>query len=81
EESELPRIHQVAKIKRTITAEHDVLKIIAVHDNQSIPGIVIPTRERVRAVLRTILKETIAIFSRISALLQKVKCWLNSPMK
>ena len=81
EESELPRIHEVPKVKWTMTAEQDVPKIIAVHDDQSKPQIVMPAGERVRAVLCTVLKETIVVFSRISALLQKAKCWLNAPMK
>ncbi len=37
--------------------------------------------ERVKTALRTILREAIAIFLRISPSLQKVKRWLNTPMK
>jgi hypothetical protein len=81
EELELPRMHEVPKIKWTITAEHDVSEIIAVHDNQSTPPIVTPARERLRVVFSTAWKEAIAVFSRISALLQQLKCWLNAPMK
>jgi DNA-binding NarL/FixJ family response regulator len=62
--------------------KHGVSQISVVHDDLSrFSGTFKLTIERVRAVLRTILSEAIAIFSRISPSLQKVKRWLNAPMK
>jgi CheY-like chemotaxis protein len=81
EESELHRMHAVPKIKWAISAEDAVPQNITFHDNRSTVQTVILAIERVRAVFRTILNEAIANFSGISALLQKVKHWLNAPMK
>jgi CheY-like chemotaxis protein len=81
EESELYRTDEAPKIKWAISAEQDVPQIIAIHDNQSTLRTVTLAIERVRAILRTILNEAIANFSGISALLQKLKHWLNAPMK
>ncbi len=81
EESELYRTDEAPKIKWAISAEEDVPQIIAIHDNQSTLRTVTLAIERVRAILRTILNEAIANFSGISALLQKLKLWLNAPMK
>jgi hypothetical protein len=54
----------------------------AVYDDLSKPsGTLKLATERVRAALRTILSEAIAMFSRISPSLQKLKRWLNTPMK
>jgi CheY-like chemotaxis protein len=81
EESELYRTDETPKIKWAISAEEDVPQIIAIHDHRSTLRTVTLAIERVRAVLRTILNEAIANFSGISALLQKLKHWLNAPMK
>lgn len=81
EKSELYRTDGAPKIKWAISAEEDVPQIIAIHDNQSTLRTVTLAIERVRAILRTILNEAIANFSGISALLQKLKHWLNAPMK
>jgi hypothetical protein len=81
EESESYRTDEAPKIKWAISAEEDVPQIIAIHDNQSTLRTVTLAIERVRAILRTILNEAIANFSGISALLQKLKHWLNAPMK
>ena len=81
EESELPRMDEVPKIKWAISAEDLVPQNVTFHDNQSALRTVILAIERVRAAFRTILNEAIANFSGISALLQKVKRWLNAPMK
>ena len=79
EESESYRTEEASKIKWAIPAEED--EIIAIHDNQSTLRTLTLAIERVRAILRTILNEAIANFSGISALLQKLKHWLNAPMK
>ena len=59
-----------------------MLESSAVYDDLSkLSGTFKLAIERVRAALRAILSEAIAIFSRIFPSLQKLKRWLNTPMK
>jgi DNA-binding NarL/FixJ family response regulator len=63
-------------------AKHGMPQSSAIHDYLSkLSGTLTLTIERVTAALHTVLREAIAIFSRISPSLQKVKRWLNAPMK
>jgi DNA-binding NarL/FixJ family response regulator len=63
-------------------AKHGMPQSSAIHDYLSkLSGTLALAIERVTATLHTVLREAIAIFSRISPSLQKVKRWLNAPMK
>jgi DNA-binding NarL/FixJ family response regulator len=68
-----PSLQKVKQGVPQSSAIHDVLSTLSGRFRLAI--------ERARAVLRTILTDAIAVFSRISPSLQKVKRWLNGPMK
>src|SRR6266404_5500497 len=74
EEFALHRMEETLKIKQAIAAEDSVPPGSDVYDHLSkLSGTFELAIEKVRAALRTILREAIAIFSRISPSLQKVK--------
>jgi DNA-binding NarL/FixJ family response regulator len=74
EESELYRMVETLKIKQVIAAERSMPQSSAIHDHLSKPSKTFKLAiEKARAALCTILSEVIAIFSRASRSLQKVK--------
>jgi hypothetical protein len=82
EESQYP-MEETPKMKQVIAAEEDgAPRSSVLHD---VLSTVLRTLqlaiERVSAGLRTFWRRAIAVFSRISPSLQKVKRWLNTPMK
>jgi hypothetical protein len=81
EESEY-RMEEAPKINQVIAVEDVVPQSSVINDDLlTFLGTYKLAIERVRAVLRTVLTDAIAVFSRISPSLQKVKRWLNGPMK
>jgi DNA-binding NarL/FixJ family response regulator len=76
------RMEEAPKIKQVIAAEDGVPRSSVLHD---VLSTVLRTFklaiERISAGLRTFCRRAIAVFSRISPSLQKVKRWLNTRMK
>jgi hypothetical protein len=82
EESELQPMEETLKIKQMMAAEDGVPQSSTVHDYLSkLSERFMLVVGRVNAAFRIILSVTIALFLRIYPSLQKVKHWLNSPMK